>query len=232
MQYQSYYFNFFTALAASLSDDAFLSFVRQTYTNLAADPAQAARAARLKPFLDAQNAARQAAGTGGKSAKVMTLGQTIRAFLMWVRITNATTVFAKFPLPTMTERTDILPKGVSGIYDADHSELLAEATTYVDGLKQYKATLGDAAWTEGDAWLLKLEDVLTTRGKEVMNDKVASTALDDAEKATCVVLFGIHGGLLEDNAASPQRAAAFFSFPDSEGTKQGATPAPDPAKVL
>ena len=34
MQYQSYYFNFFTALAASVSDDDFLTFVRQTYTHL------------------------------------------------------------------------------------------------------------------------------------------------------------------------------------------------------
>ncbi len=38
MRYGSYYFNFFTALAASLSDDDFLTFVRQTYANLAADP--------------------------------------------------------------------------------------------------------------------------------------------------------------------------------------------------
>lgn len=217
MQYQSYYFNFFTALAASLSDDAFLTFVRQTYTNLAADPAQAARAARLKPFLDAQNAARQAAGTGGKSAQAMTLGQTIRAFFAWVRLTNNTTVFAKFPYPTDAARFTLMPKGVSGLYEADHTELLAEATTYVDGLKQYKTTLGDAAWTEGDVWLDKLDAALNGRGQEVKTAKAASTALDDAEQAACVVLFGIHGGLIEDNAASPKQAAAFFPYPDSEG---------------
>ena len=217
MQYQSYYFNFFTALAASVSDDDFLTFVRQTYTNLLADPAQAARAARLKPFVEAQNAARQAAGTGGKSGKSATLGQIIRAFNQWVRLTNATTVFAKFPLPTMTERIEILPKGATGIYQADHGELLAEATTYVDGLKLYKGKLGNDAWTEGDAWLDKLDQALSGRGREVKNEKSASTALDDAERATCVVLFGIHGGLIEDHAASPMQAAAFFPYPDSEG---------------
>ncbi len=217
MQYQSYYFNFFMSLAASLSDDGFLTFVRQTHANLAADPAQAARAARLKPFVEAQIAARQAAGTGGKSGKVITLGQTIREFLGWVRLTNNTTVFAKFPYPTAEERAVILPKGVSGIYEADHNELLAEATTYVDGLKRYKATLGDDAWQAGDVWLDKLASALTGRGKEVKNDKAASTALDDAEKASCVVLFGIHGGLIEDHAASPMQAAAFFPYPDSEG---------------
>ena len=217
MQYQSYYFNFFTALAASLSDDDFLTFVRQTYTNLLADPAQAARAARLKPFVEAQNAARQAAGTGGKSGKVMTLGQTIREFFGWVRLTNNTTVFAKFPYPTDEARLIIMPKGVSGLYNADHTELLAEATTYVDGLKLYKGKLGNDAWTEGDAWLDKLDQALSGRGREVKNEKSASTALDDAEKATCVVLFGIHGGLVEDHAASPMQAAAFFPYPDSEG---------------
>ncbi len=227
MQYQSYYFNFFTALAASLSDDDFLTFVRQTYANLAADPAQAARAARLKPFVEAQIAARQAAGTGGKSGKAATLGQTIRAFYQWVRLTNATTVFAKFPLPTMQARIDILPKGNTGLYQADHSELLAEATTYVDGLKQYKATLGDEAWQAGDEWLGKLQDTLSGRGKEVKNDKAAITALDDAEQASCVVLFGIHGGLIEDHAESPKMAAAFFPFPDSDGTDEPA-PAPLP----
>lgn len=228
MQYQSYYFNFFFALAASLSDDDFLTFVRQTYTNLAADPAQAARAARLKPLLDKQAAARQAAGTGGKSAKVLTLGQTIRAFLQWVRLTNNTTVFAKFPFPTDEARVVIMPKGVSGLYEAINSELLAEATTYVNGLKKYKATLGDDAWTEGDKWLLKLDDALSGRSKEVKDDKTASTALDDAETATCVVLFGIHGGLIEDHAASPKQAAAFFPYPDSEGPA-AAPAAPNPA---
>ena len=230
MQYQSYYFNFFTALAASLSDDAFLTLVRQTYTNLAADPAQAARAARLKPFLDAQTAARQAAGTGGKSAKVMTLGQTIREFFAWVRLTNATTVFAKYPLPTMEERINILPKGNTGLYQANHGELLAEATVYVDGLKLYKAKLGDDAWTEGDAWLLKLKDALGGRGTEEKDHKAASTALDDAEQKTCVVLFGIHGGLLETYAESPKLAAAFFPYPDSPGDED-AISTPDPAKV-
>ena len=217
MQYGSYYFNFFMSLAASLSDDDFLAFVRQTYANLLADPAQAARAARLKPFLDAQIAARQAAGTGGKSAKVMTLGMIMRDFFQWVRLTNNTTVFAKFPYQTDEARFVIMPKGVSGLYDADHSELLAEATVYVTGLKRYKATLGDAAWTEGDVWLDKLDTALTARGKEVKNEKAASTALDDAEKASCVVLFGIHGGLIEDHVASPKMAAAFFPYPDSEG---------------
>ena len=226
MQYQSYYFNFFTALGASLSDDDFLAFVRQTYANLLADPAQAARAARLKPFLDAQTAARQAAGTGGKSGKTATLGQTIRAFFAWVRLTNATTVFAKFPFPTMEERLTILPKGVSGLYDADHSELLAEATTYVEGLKKYGATLGATAGQEGDAWLTKLKTALEGRGTQVKDTKSASTALDDAELKTCAVLFGIHGGLLEDHAESPKLAAAFFPYPDSVGTD-----APDPAKV-
>ena len=230
MQYQSYYFNFFTALAASLSDDDFLTFVRQTYANLLAEPAQAARAARLKPLLDAQNAARQAAGTGGKSGKAATLGQTIRAFYGWVRLTNATTVFAKFPLPTMEERIQILPKGNTGLYQADHSELLAEATVYVDGLQKYKATLGDAAGTEGDAWLLKLKNALSGRGNEEKDLKAASTSLDDAEKAACVVLFGIHGGLLETYFESPMLAAAFFPFPDSAG-EEAAQTAPDPAKV-
>jgi hypothetical protein len=230
MRYGSYYFNFFTSLAASLSDDDFLTFVRQTYANLAADPAQAARAARLKPFVDAQTAARQAAGTGGKSGKVMTLGQTIRDFFGWVRLTNNTTVFAKFPYPTDEARLIILPKGVGGIYQADHSELLAEATTYVDGLKLYKGKLGDDAWTEGDVWLAKLDTALTGRGKEVKNEKSASTALDAAEQASCVVLFGIHGGLIEDHAASPKQAAAFFPYPDSEGPA-AAPVTPDPAKV-
>ncbi len=230
MQYQSYYFNFFTALAASLSDDDFLTFVRQTYANLLADPAQAARAARLKPFVEAQTAARQAAGTGGKSGKALTLGQTIREFFGWVRLTNNTTVFAKFPYATDEARIVIMPKGASGLYDADHTELLAEATTYVDGLKLYKSKLGDDAWTEGDVWLDKLDKALSGRGKEVKNEKSASTALDDAEKASCVVLFGIHGGLLEDHAASPMQAAAFFPYPDSEGPAAAPT-TPAPVKV-
>jgi hypothetical protein len=219
MQYQSYYRNFFFPLAASLSDDDFLTFVQQTHTNLLADPAHAAEAALLKPLLDAQRAARQAAGTGGKSGKSATLGQTIRAFYQWVRLTNATTVFAKFPLPTMAERITILPKGSSGLYQADHSELLAEATVYVDGLKKYRDTLGDDAGKQGDQWLDDLAAVLGGRGKEV-----------DSEKATCVVLFRIHGLLLGTYAESPSQAAAFFPYPDSIGAP-GTGSAPDPVKV-
>lgn len=222
MQYRSYFRNFFVPLAASLSDDAFLSFVRQTYENLKADPARAAEAALLEPLYQAQRAARQAAGTGGRSGKVATLGQTIREFYAWVRLTNATTVFAKFPLPTQEERLRILPKGVSGIYQADHSELLAEATTYVAGLKLYKDSLGAEAGQQGEAWLTKLEQALAHRGTEVKDRQAASTALDAAEAKTCIGLFRIFGRLLDAYADQPALAYAFFPFPDSAGE------APDP----
>ncbi|WP_210514649.1 hypothetical protein [Hymenobacter terricola] len=216
MQYQSYYQNFFLALAASLSDDAFMAFVEQTYRNLAADPARAAEAALLQPLYNAQRQARQAAGSGGQSGKVATLGTTIREFLAWVRLTNATTVFAKFPNPGAEERLTILPHGATGLYDADHGELLTEATTYVDGLKLYQDTLGKTAGEEGDAWLLKLSNALSGRGTEVKTGKVASSALDTAEHATCVVLFRLHGRLLDAFAATPAQAAAFFPYPDSD----------------
>jgi hypothetical protein len=215
VQYQSYYQNFFLALAASLSDDAFMTFVEQTYRNLAADPARAAEAALLQPRYDAQRKARQAAGSGGHSGKAATLGTTIRESLAWVRLTN-TTVFAKFPNPDAEERRTVLPHGATGLYDADHGELLTEATTYVDGLKLYKNTLGQEAGEQGDAWLLKLSNALSGRGTEVKTGKIASSALDPAERATCGVLFRLHGRLLDAFAETPAQAAAFFPHPDSD----------------
>lgn len=225
MQYQSYYRNHFVALDASLSDDDYLTFVRQTHANLLADSARAAEAALLKPALDAQTAARQAAGTGGKSGTAATLKQTIRDFYGWARLLNITTVFPKFPNPKQEERLKILPKGASGLYDADHSELLAEATTYVNGLKKYSATLGAAAGTEGDTWLAKLNTALGGRGTEVKDLQSASTDLEKAEDASSRVLFRIHGRLLDAYAEDPMKAYAFFPYPDSEGT-QPTKPAP------
>ncbi len=225
MQYQSYYRNHFVALDASLSDDDYLSFVRQTHANLLADPARAAEAALLKPALDAQTAARQAAGTGGKSGTSATLKQTIRDFYGWVRLLNITTVFPKFPNPKQEERLTLLPKGASGLYDADHSELLAEATTYVDGLRKYNATLGDPAVQQGDVWLGKLTDALGGRGTEVKDLQSASADLEKAEDESSRVLFRIHGRLLDAYAEDPMRAYAFFPYPDSEG-RQPAKPAP------
>ncbi|MBC7448341.1 MAG: hypothetical protein H7330_09805 [Hymenobacteraceae bacterium] len=225
MQYQSYYRNHFLALDASLSDDDFMTFVRQTYLNLLADPARAAEAALLKPALDAQEAARQAAGAGGRSGKSATLKQTIREFNQWVRLTNATTVFAKYPLPTMADRIEILPKGATGLYQADHSELLAEATTYVNGLKRFKATLGDDAGEQGDVWLAKLANALGGRGVEVKDTQMASTDLEIAEDESSRVLFRIHGRLIDAYAEDPMKAYAFFPYPDSEGT-EATTPLP------
>ncbi|MDQ2769512.1 MAG: hypothetical protein M3Y54_03315 [Bacteroidota bacterium] len=225
MQNQTYYLNFFLPLAASLSDDAFLSFVEQTHDNLLADPARAAEASLLAPLYQAQRAARQAAGSGGKSGKAATLGSTIREFLAWVRLTNTTTVFAKFPNPDTEERRTILPHGATGLYDADHGELLTEATTYVDGLKHYHATLGEDAGTQGDAWLLRLGNALGGRGTERKDQKLSGSALDAAEAATCVALFRIHGRLLDAYAEHPAQAAAFFPYPDSAHPAAPARPA-------
>lgn len=219
MTNKTYFANFFGPLCASLSDDEFLAFAAAVLANLQAD-------AQTDPddrkTLDAQVAALRAAhtqrGVGGKSASTATLRTAVREFLAWAKLTNVQKVFPAFPDRQQAERIDIFPGGMDALYQADKSNILGRARYYLDKIsgtygKQTGLTAADAT-----AQYDKLAAALTGRTTAEADKRGGSAAVDEEEATVCGGLYRAYAGLLHRYYAQPERAYAYFPFPDSTGT--------------
>ncbi len=235
MTHKTYFANFFLALCASQSDDAFLAFAETVLTNLKRDPAaNAADISLLEPLVKALQTAHQQRGPQGKAGSTVTLGGAVKNFLAWAQLTNTTKVFPAFPNREQAERVDIFPGGMDALYHANQKNILERAkyfltkigTTYT---AQTKVTAAEAA-----AQYKTLEDALTGRRTASTAKKEGSAAVDEEEKAVCEGLYFVYGGQIRQHYQQPELAYAMFPFPQTTGDHADANlpslpPVPHPA---
>jgi hypothetical protein len=235
MTHKTYFQNFFVALCAALSDDEFLAFADTVLANLGRDAAaHADDTAFLQPLVDKLRAAHEQRGPLGKSVTAATLGQAVKKFLAWAKLTNTTKVFPAFPDSAQKERIDIFPGGMTALYQANQSNILKRAKYYTDKVSTTYGpqTLVDAkvAATE----YKELEEALTGRTIDHATRQEGSAAVDAEELKVCGGLYRAYTGLLHEHFENPEVAYAFFPFPNSTGTAADANlpslpPAPHPA---
>jgi hypothetical protein len=218
MTHKTYFQNFFVALCAALSDDEFLAFAETTLANLERDAANAADAAYLAPLIDKLRAAHEQRGPQGKSATAATLRDAVKSFLTWAKLTNTTKVFPAFPDRNQTERVNIFPGGMDALYHADQHNILKRAKYYLDKIgttygAQTKVTPAEAA-----AEYQKLVDALEGRTTDYATRQEGSVAVDAEELKVCLGLYRAYTGLLHAHFEHPERAYAYFPFPNTQGT--------------
>jgi hypothetical protein len=219
MTHKTYFQNFFVALCAALSDDEFLAFSDTTLANLGRDAAvHAADIAYLTPLVEGLRAAHAQRGPQGKSATAATLRTAVKNFLAWAKLTNTTKVFPAFPDETQPERIDIFPGGMSALYQANQSNILQRAKYYVDKVGTTYGAQTKVAATEAAAEYQKLDDALTGRTTEHATRQEGSAAVDAGEFKVCLGLYRAYAGLLYEHFEHPERAYAYFPFPNTTGT--------------
>ena len=223
MTHKTYFYNFFVALAAALSDDEFLAFSDAVLANLKRDPAKyATEIAYLEPQVEKLRAAHQARGMEGKSATVTDLRGAVRAFLQWAKLTNTTKIFPAFPDRKQKERVDIFPGGMDALYRADQTNILKRAKYYLDKISVTYAAQTTitpaAAKTQYDA----LEAALTKRTTATADKRGHSVAIDEQEEIVCVGLYRAYTRLLNEYFEQPEEAYTYFPFPQSTGAPEDA----------
>ena len=218
MTHKTYFQNFFVALCAALSDDEFLAFAETTLANLERDAlAHAEDVAVLKPLVTKLRTAHQQRGPLGKSATAASLRMAVKNFLAWAKLTNTTKVFPAFPDREQKERIDIFPGGMDALYQAKQANILERAKYYTDkvGTAYGKETKVPAA--EADAQYQALQEALAGRRTSVTGQKEGAAAVDAEEEAVCHGLYFVYGGLLRQHYLHPDRAYAYFPFPQTTG---------------
>ena len=219
MTNKTYFLNFFVPLCASLNDDEFLAFAEAALANLKKDAAaNAVDLAFLEPQVAKLRAAHGQRGVGGKAASVATLKTAVRTFLQWAKLTNIQKVFPAFPDRKQAERVDIFPGGMDALYRADQTNILSRAKHYLDKISgPYGAKTGikpaDAA-----AQYKTLEEALTGRTTDAADKRGGSVAVDAEELVVCGGLYRAYGGLIHRHYDQPEKAYAYFPFPNSTGT--------------
>lgn len=218
MTHKTYFYNFFVALAASLSDDDFLAFTEAVLVNLRREPVRyAAEIAYLEPQAAKLRAAHLARGTEGKSATVTTLRNAVREFLQWAQLTNTTHVFPAFPDRKQKERVDIFPGGMDALYRADQSNILKRAKYYLDKISLTYGDKTKVSAEEAAAQYKKIEDALTGRTGAVAEKRGISAAIDEQKLVVCVGLYRAYTRLLNEHFEQPEMAYTYFPFPQSTG---------------
>lgn len=219
MTHSTYFQNFFVALCAALSDDEFLAFADTVLANLQRDDkAHAEDLAYLEPLVAQLHKAHAQRGPLGKSATAATLGQAVKSFLAWAKLTNTTKVFPAFPDAAQAERIAIFPGGMDALYQAKQSNILERAKYYTDkiGTTYGKQTKVDAQ--EAASHYQALQDALTDRRTDSANKKEGAAAVDKEEEAVCEGLYRAYAGLLHQHFDHPELAYAYFPFPKTTGT--------------
>jgi hypothetical protein len=235
MTHKTYFQNFFVPLCASLSDDEFLAFADTVLANLRRDAAtNAADLAFLAPLVERLREAHVARGPLGKAATTTTLGQAVKNFLAWVKLTNTTKVFPAFPDRAQAERVDIFPGGMDALYHASQANILERAEYYVKRVSGKYAAQTQVAPTEAQAQYQLLEDALLKRRTDVTGQREGAAAVDAEELAVCGGLYRVYAGLLHAHSDNPALAYASFPFPQTTGAADddnlpSLPPAPHPA---
>lgn len=234
MTHKTYFYNFFVALAAALSDDEFLAFADAVLANLKQEAAAyAAEIAYLEPQVEKLRAAHQARGVAGRSASVTDLRGAVRAFLQWAKLTNTTKIFPAFPDRKQKERVDIFPGGMDALYRADQTNILKRATYYLDKISVTYAGQTGVTPAQAKAQYDLLEEALTNRTTAVADKRGHSAAIDEQEAVVCVGLYRAYTRLLNAYFEQPEQAYAYFPFPKTTGQPEDAnlpsTPKAHPA---
>lgn len=223
MTHKTYFYNFFVALAAALSDDEFLAFSDAVLANLKREAAKyATEIAYLEPKVEALRAAHQTRGLEGKSATVTDLRGVVRAFLQWVKRTNTVHVFPAFPDRKQKERIDIFPGGMDALYRADQTNILKRAKYYLDKISGTYGAQTNVTPAEAQAQYAAIEAALTRRTTAVADKRSLSLAVDEQEAIVCVGLYRAYTRLLNEYFEQPLEAYTYFPFPQSTGQPEDA----------
>jgi hypothetical protein len=219
MTNKTYFANFFVPLCASLSDDAFLAFAEAALANLKKDSkADPADVELLEETVTRLRAAHTQQGPGGKAASTATLKTVVREFLQWAQLTNVQKVFPAFPDRKQAERIDIFPGGMDALYRADQTNILGRAKYYLDKISgTYGAKTGITPEVAAAQYQL-LQDALTSRTTHSAEVRSGSAAVDAEELVVCGALYRAYAGLLHRFYEHPDRAYAYFPFPNTTGT--------------
>jgi hypothetical protein len=218
MTNKTYFSNFFVALCASLSDDAFLAFAEATLANLQNDSkADAEDVALLAETVTTLRAAHGQRGPGGKVATAATLQQAVRQFLQWAQLTNVQKVFPAFPDRKQTERIDIFPGGMEALYRATQQNILGRAKYYLDKISHTYGKQTGITPEVAAARYKTLQDALTGRTTHAAEVRNGIAAVDAQEEDVCEALYRAYAGLLHRHYATPELAYAYFPFPNGTG---------------
>jgi hypothetical protein len=221
MTHKTYFQNFFLALAAALSDDAFLAFAVTTLANLDADGSFPEVADALRALLAELKKQHQARGVvGGKVASSATFQQAVRKFLKWVQLTNTTKVFPAFPDRNQAERLTILPGGMDYLYQADNDNVVERSTYYLDKISKVYGAQTKVTAAEAAAQLQLLTETQTGNTTTKANTQKASAAIDTQELAVAGCLYRAYTALLAKHWEAPLQAYAFFPFPNITGAAE------------
>ncbi len=237
MTNRTYFSNFFVPLCASLSDDDFQAFAEAVLANLQKDPnADAADVAGLEAALVPLRAAHIQHGVGGKSGSVATLRLAVRSFLAWAKLTNVQKVFPAFPDRQQAERVDIFPGGMDALYRADQGTVLNRAKYYLDKISgTYGGKTGVKA-ADAAAQYQLLKEALQGRTTHAAEVRTGAAAVDVEEQTVCGALYRAYAGALHRHFEHPDRAYAYFPFPNSAGTAAdgnlASLPKPHPADEM
>lgn len=214
----SFFYNFFFALAASLSDDEFLAFAEAALANLKKESASyAAEIALLEPLVLELRKRHGQRGERGKSAQAANLKSVVKAFLAYAKLTNTTKVFPAFPDRNQTERIDILPGGMDALYRADQTNILARANYYLDKISVTYGAKTGVAKQEAEGWKTRIKDAVDGRTTETGDQRKASAAIDEQELRVCEGLYFAFTGIQRQHYLNPVQGYAFFPFPQSTG---------------
>jgi hypothetical protein len=218
MTHHVYFRNFFLALAASQSDDEFLAFAEAVLANLEKDPEATADAVFLKPLVaDLRKAHAQRGPVGTPVVSAATLRGAVKEFLAWVQFTNTTKVFPVFPKRYQIERLDILPGGMTHLYEADHTNILERARYYLDKVGTTYASQTTVTAADAQAQYDKLVVALTGRSTDEAKRRQGAAAVDEEEENVCRGLYRAYAGLLYRYPEQPEQAYAMFPFPNTTG---------------
>ncbi|MBF9222565.1 hypothetical protein [Hymenobacter ruricola] len=218
MTHKTYFQNFFVALCAALSDDEFLAFATTVLLNLERDAqAHAEDMAYLQSLVEKLRAAHEQRGPQGQSATAATLRTAVKNFLAWAKLTNTAKVFPAFPDRAQAERIDIFPGGMDALYHADQSNVLGRAKYYLDRISTTYGAQTKVPPAQAAAEYKKLEEALTGRTTDHADHREGSAAVDAEELNVCTGLYRAYAGLLHTHFEHPERAYAYFPFPNTTG---------------
>ena len=218
MTHKMFFQNFFEALAASVSDDAYLAFAVTVLANLDADGGYPAEADFLRAQVAELKKQHQARGVvGGKVASSAVFQKAVRNFLAWAKLTNTTKVFPAFPDRNQSERIDILPGGMDYLYQADNSNVVERATYYLTKISKNYGPQTKVTPAEAAAQLKLLADANTGNTTTKTGTKKASAAIDSQELVVADGLYRAYTAALARHWEAPMQAYALFPFPNTTG---------------
>ncbi len=235
MTNQTYFINFFDALAASLSDDEFLAFAEASLANLKREAATYAKEiALLEPLVQELRARHTQQGERGKSATVASLKKVVREFLQYAKLTNTTKVFPAFPDRAQPERVDIFPGGMDALYRADQTNILTRATYYLDKITATYGGQTKVPVSEATDWKARIKNAVEGRTTDASSQRQASAAIDEQEIRVCDGLYFAYAGIQQQHYLQPEAGHAYFPFPQSTGKPEvddnlASLPTPHPA---